>query len=220
VIFVIFSQHMSKISLAFVDDHQIVIDGLMSLLKGEQRYEFAFATTKPMEVIGQLQQHPVDVLLTDVMMPDMPGNVLAKEVRRQFPSIKILALSMSGQGDLVNEMINDADISGYVLKNIGKQELITAIEKIAKGGIYFSEAVLEELQRMQKRKKEIEEAHLTERETEIIRLIEKEYSNKQIAETLFISERTVETHRKNIFRKTGTNSVIGLVKYAYEHKLI
>jgi DNA-binding NarL/FixJ family response regulator len=127
---------------------------------------------------------------------------------------------MSGQGDLVNEMINDADISGYVLKNIGKQELIAAIEKIAKGGIYFSEAVLEELQRTEKRKKETAEAHLTERETEIIKLIEKEYSNKQIAETLFISERTVETHRKNIFRKTNTNSVIGLVKYAYEHKLI
>jgi DNA-binding NarL/FixJ family response regulator len=211
---------MSKISLALVDDHQIVIDGLMSLLKGEQRYQFAFATTQPATVIEQLRQTPVDVLLTDVMMPGMPGNVLAKEVRKQFPKIKILALSMSGQGDLVNEMINDADISGYVLKNIGRNELITAIEKIANGGIYFSEAVLEELQRTEKRKKETVEAHLTEREIEIVRLIEKEYSNKQIAESLFISERTVETHRKNIFRKTNTNSVIGLVKYAYEHQLI
>jgi two-component system, NarL family, nitrate/nitrite response regulator NarL len=127
---------------------------------------------------------------------------------------------MSGQGDVVNDMIDHADISGYVLKNIGKNELITAIEKIAKGGIYFSEAVLEELQKTEKRKKENEEAHLTSREIEIIRLIEKEYSNKEIAESLFISERTVETHRKNIFRKTGTNSVIGLVKYAYEHRLI
>jgi len=211
---------MSKISLALVDDHQIVIDGLMALLKGEHRYEFAFATTQPKEVIEKLKQHPVDVLLTDVMMPDMPGNILAKEVHKQFPQIKILALSMSGQGEVVNEMINDADISGYVLKNIGKKELVTAIEKIAGGGIYFSEAVLEELKRAASRKKANVEAHLTERETEIIRLIEKEYSNKQIAETLFISERTVETHRKNIFRKTGTNSVIGLVKYAYEHRLI
>jgi DNA-binding NarL/FixJ family response regulator len=127
---------------------------------------------------------------------------------------------MSGQGDVVNEMINDADISGYVLKNIGKKELVAAIEKIAGGGIYFSEAVLEELIKTADRKKQNEEAHLSGRETEIIRLIEKEYSNKKIAETLFISERTVETHRKNIFRKTGTNSVIGLVKYAYEHRLI
>ena len=211
---------MSKISLALVDDHQIVIDGLMALLKGEQRYQFAFATTQPKEVIEQLKNHHVDVLLTDVMMPDLPGNVLAKEVRKQFPSIKILALSMSGQGDIVTEMINDADISGYVLKNIGKKELVTAIEKIAGGGIYFSDAVLEELTKTVNRKKETAQAHLTDREIEIIRLIEKEYSNKQIAETLFISERTVETHRKNIFRKTGTSSVIGLVKYAYEHRLI
>ena len=94
------------------------------------------------------------------------------------------------------------------------------MKKIAAGGIYFSDEVIDELQRVANRKKQNEEAHLTDREIEIIRLIEKEYSNKQIAEALFISERTVETHRKNIFRKTNTNSVIGLVKYAYEHKLI
>jgi DNA-binding NarL/FixJ family response regulator len=117
-------------------------------------------------------------------------------------------------------MINDADISGYVLKNIGKKELIQALEKIASGNIYFSDEVMAELQRATTRKKENLQAHLTDREIEIIRLIEKEFNNKQIAEALFISERTVETHRKNIFRKTNTNSVIGLVKYAYEHKLI
>jgi two-component system, NarL family, nitrate/nitrite response regulator NarL len=209
-----------KITLALVDDHQIVIDGLMSLLKGHDNFRFAFATTDPTTVMDQLQQQPVDILLTDVMMPGLPGNQLAKKVKQQFPKTRILALSMSGEGDMVNEMINDADISGYVLKNIGKQELVTALEKIAEGKIYFSEEVLEELQRTSIRKKQTEQAHLTDREIEIIRLIEKEYNNKQIAETLFISERTVETHRKNIFRKTGTNSVIGLVKYAYEHKLV
>jgi two-component system nitrate/nitrite response regulator NarL len=209
-----------KITLALVDDHQIVIDGLMSLLKGHDNFRFAFATTDSSEVIKKLEQTPVDILLTDVMMPQLPGNELAKQVKEKFPAIKILALSMSGQGDLVNEMINDADISGYVLKNIGKQELIKALEKISTGGIYFSEEVITELQRTSQRKKQNEEAHLTDREIEIIRLIEKEYNNKQIAEALFISERTVETHRKNIFRKTCTNSVIGLVKYAYEHKLI
>ena len=209
-----------KITLALVDDHQIVIDGLMSLLKGHDKFRFAFATTDSSEVVQKLAETPVDILLTDVMMPKLPGNELAKKVRQHFPGVRILALSMSGQGDLVNEMINDADISGYVLKNIGKQELIKALEKIASGGIYFSEEVIDELQRTSQRKKQKEEAHLTDREIEIIRLIEKEYNNKQIAEELFISERTVETHRKNIFRKTNTNSVIGLVKYAYEHKLI
>ena len=209
-----------KITLALVDDHQIVIDGLTSLLKGHDKFKFAFATTNSSEVIEKIGQTPIDVLLTDVMMPKLPGNQLAKQVKEKYPDVKILALSMSGQGDLVNEMIEDADISGYVLKNIGKQELITALEKIAGGGIYFSDEVIDELQRTSQRKKQNAEAHLTDREIEIIRLIEKEYNNKQIAETLFISERTVETHRKNIFRKTNTNSVIGLVKYAYEHKLI
>lgn len=209
-----------KITLALVDDHQIVIDGLMSLLKGHEKFRFAFATTDSTEVITKLAETPVDILLTDVMMPKLPGNELARKVKEKFPEVRILALSMSGQGDLVNEMINDADISGYVLKNIGKQELVKALEKIATGGIYFSEEVIDELQRNSQRKKQKEEAHLTDREIEIIRLIEKEYNNKQIAEELFISERTVETHRKNIFRKTNTNSVIGLVKYAYEHKLI
>lgn len=206
--------------LALVDDHQIVIDGLLSLLKGHDNFGFAFATTDPTEVITLLKQHKVDILLTDVMMQKMPGNELARLVREHFPHIKILALSMSSQGDMVNDMINDADISGYVIKNIGKQELINALDTIAKGNIYFSEEVINELQRISQRKKKNEEAHLTEREIEIITLIEKEYNNKQIAEALFISERTVETHRKNIFRKTNTNSVIGLIKYAYEHKLV
>ena len=201
-----------KITLALVDDHQIVIDGLTSLLKGHDKFNFAFATTNSGEVIEKMADTPVDVLLTDVMMPKLPGNQLAKQVKEKYPKVKILALSMSGQGDLVNEMINDADISGYVLKNIGKQELVNALEKIANGGIYFSEEVIDELQRASNRRKQKEEAHLTSREVEIIQLIEKEYNNKQIAETLYISERTVETHRKNIFRKTNTNSVIGLVK--------
>jgi DNA-binding NarL/FixJ family response regulator len=209
-----------KLSLALVDDHQIVIDGLMSLLKGHERFRIAFACTEPLEVVNKIRETNVDILLTDVMMPALPGNELAKKVREEFPRIKILALSMSGQGDLVNEMINDSDISGYILKNTGKQELVKALEKIASGGIYFSEEVLQELERSSQKKKQKEDAHLTAREIEIIRLIEKEYNNKQIAEALFISERTVETHRKNIFRKTSTNSVIGLVKYAYVHRLI
>jgi DNA-binding NarL/FixJ family response regulator len=209
-----------KITLALVDDHQIVIDGLMSLIKGHEKFRFAFAVTDPATVIDELGKNHVDILLTDVMMPNLSGNQLAKQVRESFPDIKILALSMNGEGDLVNEMINEADISGYILKNIGKKELVKALEKIAEGGIYFSEEVIEELQRASQRRKENEEAHLTDREKEIIRLIEREFNNKQIAEALFISERTVETHRKNIFRKTNTSSVIGLVKYAYEHKLI
>ena len=208
------------INIAIVDDHQIVIDGIKSLLEDQPGFRIVACTTSPQHMLELLNSQPVDILLTDIMMPEMNGQELAKKVRKQFPGIKILALSMSGQGDIVSEMINDADIAGYVLKNIGKEELTTAIEKIAAGGIYFSDQVLDELDRFSNSRKEKEEAHLTQREVEIIGLIEKEMSNKEIADTLFISERTVETHRKNIFRKTKTNSVIGLVKYAYEHKLI
>lgn len=211
---------MDKIKLAIVDDHQIVIDGISSLLEGYDMFTIVTRTTSATQMLDSLQKSPVDILLTDIMMPEMNGRVLAAQVRKRYPSIKILALSMSGQGDVVNEMINNADIAGYVLKNIGKEELAHAIQKIAGGGIYFSDQVLDELTKFSTVKRENEETHLTQREVEIIGLIEKELSNKEIADKLFISERTVETHRKNIFRKTKTNSVIGLVKYAYEHKLI
>ncbi|MEI7735894.1 MAG: response regulator transcription factor [Ferruginibacter sp.] len=210
----------TKISLAIVDDHQIVIDGLKSLLQGYDQFKVVLECTEPLQMPKLLEQTKVDILLTDVMMPGMNGAELSKLVHKNFPEIKILALSMSGQGDLVNQMIEDADIAGYVLKNIGKKELITALEKISAGGIYFSDDVLQEMTRASELKKESDEAHLTVREIEIIKLIEKELNNKQIAETLFLSERTVETHRKNIFRKTKTSGVIGLIKYAYEHKII
>ena len=210
----------SKIRLPIIHDHQIVIDGLHSLLKGHPRYEIVLESTHPEQIVEQLRKTEVDILLTDVMMPVMSGVELAKLVRQEFPSIKIITLSMNGEGSLVNQMIEESDISGYLLKNIGQSEFIKALDKISEGGIYFSDEVLQEMLKASERKKESEETHLTNREIEIVRLIEKEYSNKKIAETLFLSERTVETHRKNIFRKTGTNSVIGLIKYAYEHKMI
>lgn len=208
------------IKIAIVDDHQIVIDGILALLKNNPQFNVVAHTTSPKEMLQLLQTVGTDVLITDIMMPEMTGQQLAKKVRQSFPEIKIFALSMSGQADIVNEMIDEADIAGYVLKNIGKDELAVAIKKIAAGGLYFSEPVLNELATLNDIKTKNEEVHITAREIEIIRLIEKEFSNKQIAETLFISERTVETHRKNILRKTNTNSVLGIIKYAYRQKLL
>ena len=111
----------AKITLGIVDDHQIVIDGLKSLLHGHDQFEVLIECTQPLQMMQLLEKKPIDILLTDVMMPGMNGAELSKVVHLKFPGIKILALSMSGQGDLVNQMINDADISGYVLKNIGKE---------------------------------------------------------------------------------------------------
>ena len=209
-----------KISLAIVDDHQIVIDGLKSLLQGYDQFKVMIECTEPLQMLQLLEQTKVDIVLTDVMMPGMNGADLSKAIHHKFPEIKILALSMSGQGDLVNQMIDDADIAGYVLKNIGKKELIDALEKISRGGIYFSDEVLLEMTKASELKKESDEAHLTVREIEIVKLIEKELNNKQIAESLFLSERTVETHRKNIFRKTNTKGVGTLAEFVKAHNLL
>ncbi len=209
-----------KYSLGIVDDHQIVIDGLKALLKDHPVFSVILESNQPKHFIEALKKKTPDIIITDIMMPDMNGQQLAREIRKQYPTVKIMAMSMSGEGSMVNQMIDDADISAYVLKNIGKDELIKALEKVATGGIYFSEEVLQEMTKASEQKKERQEMHLTEREIEIIKLIEQELSNREIADFLFISERTVETHRKNIFRKTKTNSVIGLIKFAYEHKLI
>ncbi|MEO6583208.1 MAG: response regulator transcription factor [Ferruginibacter sp.] len=211
---------MKNIRLAIVDDHQIVIDGLKSLLSGVPSLEMCGNSTDAANMLLQLQTISVDILLTDIMMEPMNGVELARKVRENYPNIKVLALSMNGEGKLVDEMIEGDLIQGYVLKNIGKSELITAIHKIAAGGIYYSEEVLKNLATQSEEKKTTEEQKFTAREVEIIKLIEKEKSNREIAAALFISERTVETHRKNIFRKLGSNSIIALVKYAYEHKLI
>lgn len=209
-----------KIKLALVDDHQIVIDGLIALLDKEKNIEIVATANSGIVMLQLLHQNNVDILLSDVVMDDMSGQQLAKEVGRLFPHIKIIALSMSGVGEVVEEMINDADISGYLLKQTGKNELVAAIEKVYSGGIYFQQKILDELEKQSYLRKSLNEVHITLREKEIIVLMEKDFSNKQIADKLDISVRTVETHRKNILKKTGTNNLLSLLKWAYEHKVI
>ncbi len=161
-----------------------------------------------------------DVLITDISMPEMNGLELTRAVKEKFPQIKILALSMFGERNTISEML-EAGINSYILKNTAKQELLSAINKVAEGGMFFSDEVSDELMKPAPiESKNNESVSLTPREIEIVRLIEKNYSNAQIAERLFISERTVETQRKNIFRKTNTKSVVGLIKYAIEKKLL
>lgn len=204
--------------LFIVDDHQIVVEGLRSLLNDEPEYTIVGSCNRPLEVEDMLAACDVDILLTDINMPEMTGVELTRVIKRRFPKIKILALSMFGDRQIIKEMI-DAGISGYILKNTGKAELMEALHKIANGQSFFCEEVTNEMMKALKSEDSLG-GHLTNREVEIIRLIEKELSNKKIADLLFISERTVETHRKNIFRKSGTQSVVGLLKFAYDRKLI
>ena len=204
-------------NIFIVDDHQLVIDGISSLLKGSEQINISGSSTNPLEVSLRLSQSSTDILLTDISMPAMNGIELTRLLKKDFPDLKVIAISMHGENQIIKEML-DAGISGYILKNTGKQELIEAITKVASGGTYFDENVTREILNSFSSKND--EKRLTPRVIEIIRLIEQEYSNKQISDKLFISERTVESHRKNIFRKTNTQSLIGLVKYAYSMKLI
>lgn len=208
------------IRIALVDDHQIVIDGICALLLQQPNIAIVSTANSGKELLEKLQQVTIDILLSDIMMNEMNGVELAAKVKQQYPAIKIVALSMDGSGNNILNLINNADIDGYLLKQTGKQELIMAIEKVYNGGQYFQEVILEALDKQTNLNKELQQVNLTNRETEIITLIEQDLSNKQIADTLYISVRTVETHRKNIFRKTNTNNVLSLIKWAYEHKIL
>jgi two-component system nitrate/nitrite response regulator NarL len=211
---------MYAIKVHIVDDHQMMLDGLKALLSGEASIQIIGESNNGKIAFDKILVTQPDVLITDISMPEMNGLELTRAVKEKFPQIKILALSMFGERNTISEML-EAGINGYILKNTGKQELLSAIKKVSEGGMFFSDEVSEELMKpAQIENKHDETVSLTPREIEIVRLIEKEYSNAQIAETLFISERTVETHRKNIFRKTNTKSVVGLIKYAMEKKLL
>jgi two-component system, NarL family, nitrate/nitrite response regulator NarL len=210
----------NKIRIAMVDDHQIIIDGIAALIKEDEQIQIIVTANSAEAMLQLLYKNEVDILLTDVVMDGMSGQQLAKEVKDIFPQIKIIALSMSGVGETVEEMINDADISGYLLKQTGKQELIGAIKKVFNGEQYFQPLVLDELAKQANIKMQTTAAHLTIREKEIIQLLEKDLSNKEIASILFLSVRTIETHRKNILKKTDTNNLLSLLKWAYEHKII
>jgi two-component system nitrate/nitrite response regulator NarL len=204
-------------SIFIVDDHQMVIDGFRLIIETIPGFTIVGESTNAMDAIEMLKDCTADILLTDVSMPEMSGIELTRIIKKNYPGIKILALSMFNESQVIAEMI-DAGISGYILKNTGKQELIEALNKIADGQNYFGQDIT--LQLMKSFKRSQEEVRLTDREIEIIRMIEKEFGNKQIADLLFISERTVETHRKNILRKTKSQSIVGLLKYAYERKII
>ena len=200
-----------------VDDHQMIIDGIKLMIEGLPQFCVVGESNNSLLVLSLLENLAVDILITDIEMPGMSGVGLSRAVKKCYPSIKILALTAFNESQIITEMIA-AGISGYILKNAGRHILIKALDRIAEGEQYFGQDVTLELAKSFKQNKE--EVKLTNREIEIIRCIEKDMTTKEIATTLFISERTVETHRKNILFKTNTHTVIGLVKYAYERKII
>ncbi|MES2590976.1 MAG: response regulator transcription factor [Bacteroidota bacterium] len=214
---------MTKIKIFILDDHKMLIDGLEALLMNELDYELIGTAQSAKDALALINKNVPDIILSDINMPEMNGIEFTRELKKNYPAVKVIALSMFSEQSTISEML-DAGASGYILKNTGKKELLNALQKVAEGGMFFSDEVSAEMMKaMSERGRKKEEAatiFLTKREKEIVQLIAKEYSNAKIAEALFISERTVETHRKNIFQKANTKTVVGLIKFAIENKLI
>ncbi len=212
---------MKKHKIVLVDDHQMLIDGLTAILSNYPEIEIIKTFTNGNLLINELLTLQPEIVLTDISMPEIDGYELTKKIKKLQPNIHVIALSMSGSIADINKML-DVGISGYVLKNVGNQELIEAINKVAQGKMHFSDDVTEEMVKNKNNKPEKEDDHpkFTERELEILKLIVQELNNAEIADKLFISERTVETHRKNMIRKFNTKTIVGLIKYAMDNKLI
>lgn len=208
---------MPAIRIILVDDHQIVLDGLRSLLDKDPSFDVMGAFSDPEKALAYLSVQTPDILLTDYSMPHMSGLELIRKAKALHPAIKSVLLSMHDEPSVVKEAMKQG-INGFLLKNIQQVELKEALRKIYSGLMYISAEITTQL--LHHHLVDESESTLTERELEILKLITKEFSNKKIADELHISERTVETHRKNIFRKTGTSSLVGLIKYAYANKIV
>ena len=206
-----------SVRILLVDDHAILLDGVKNLLDKEDGLKVVGTAENAEKALEFLKTNDVDLIVTDFNMPGMDGLSLVNTIRRIFPNMKTIVLSMHDETHLVKEILRTG-INGYVLKKDTHRELLKAIHEVQSGKVYLSNDInkilITNLQNPE------EGRLLTDREREILKLIAKEYSNKEIAEELFISERTVETHRKNIFKKTGTNSLVGLIKFAYANNLI
>jgi len=200
-----------------VDDHGILLDGVKSLLGKEESLEVVGEANSAEQALELLRTTEVGLVITDFNLPGMDGLSLVRLVKKISPETKIIVLSMHDETHLVKEILREG-VDGYVLKNDSHIELKQAIRYVQEGKIYLSSAVNRII--INSMNFPEEDRLLTDREREILKLIAKEFSNKEIAEQLFISERTVETHRKNIFRKTKTNSLVGLIKFAYANNLI
>lgn len=212
---------MTKVLL--IDDHQVLLDSLRLLLKSIENIEVVGAISDSRNVLKFLETQEVDVIISDLHMPHLSGIDLTLQLRKTNPSIKILLLTMAEDAQHIREALK-AGVHGYILKKTGKDEIEKAIEKLMSGKKYYSEAVIDELAATAEddynnaRPETIE--HLTSREIEILRLITLEKSTAEIAEMLFISVSTVETHRANLMKKLNVKSAIGMVKFAIKHGLV
>ena len=202
--------------ILLVDDHAILLDGIANLLAKSAHDLIEKANTID-EALNYFAETAFDVLITDFNLVDDNGLTLIRKVKKIYPNLKIIVLSMHDEAHLVKEILKEG-INGYVLKKDTHHDLVEAIEAVDKGKVYLSDDINDILINALKHKEETK--LLTPREKEVLQFIASEYDTKKIAQELVVSEKTVETHRKNIFKKTKTSSVVGLLKFAYANNLI
>lgn len=214
------------IRVMVVDDHKLMVDGLVGILSGAPEVQIVEQATGVAETLKKLDQlhGQVDVILLDIRMKDGSGIDLMQQIRRKYPHIRGIALTMYDTEEYLSSMLR-AGASGYILKNTSREELLQAIQTVYAGNSYFSREAQNIIARQytQSTRQPLQasqEVQLTPREIDILRLVAKEYTNQQIAQALGISPRTVHTHRRSLIQKLGAKNSAGLVRYAIMHNLL
>jgi DNA-binding NarL/FixJ family response regulator len=206
------------ISIVLADDHCIFREGLKTVLKPIKHIKLVGDVKNGAELIDIVKKLQPDVVITDIMMPEVDGLEATMQLCKEVPGVRIIALSMFGQESLVVDML-DAGAIGYLLKNATREELVTAIETVERGKPYFCKEVSDRLTQLVSRNqtssyKPVAGFQLNEREKEIMRLICQEFSSKEIGGRFGISKRTVEGYRVRIMDKIGAKSIAGIITYA------
>lgn len=211
------------IKVIVADDHKMIRDGIISLLEDEADIRVLGEASDGREVLALLEKLEIDIILMDIDMGQYNGIEATKQVAKLYPDVKVLIVSMFGDLSYITKAF-EAGAKGYLLKNAGKIEMLKAIDELMQGGTYCSTEVSAKLVAHLQGKISNHKKHtgipLTRREIEVLKLIVAEYSNAEIAEKLFISIRTVDTHRRNLLTKLGAKNTVGLVKYAIKHGLM
>ncbi len=212
---------MNKIRLGIIDDHAVVVDGLKVMLSSFAQLEVVYSSQNGNDVMNDLHSTNVDVLLMDIQMPDINGIDLCKQVVRSFPGIRVIAFSSFDDSNYVKQIIRSG-AKGYLLKNTDKLTILNAIETVMQGESFMDETIKKILlqESLTGQRRSIFEVPLTKREKEILRMVANGLSNQEVADKLFISLRTVETHRLNINQKLDVKNTAGLVKEAMKRGLI
>lgn len=203
-----------SIKIFIVDDHYMVIEGIRSLLQNAKSIEWMGHAANAASCLAFLEQQLPDVLLMDINLPDKSGIELCAEVREKYPGVFIIGLSTFNQQSFIQKMLQNGAL-GYVLKNATQQELMEAITTVAKGKTYLSHEASMSLRTEKK-----SEIILTRREKEVLELIAEGMTNNEIAQKLFISAATVDTHRKNLLAKFGVKNTASLIGKAVKQGLI